>query len=202
MITITEKAKIALVEIIQKKGRDQWLGLRLKVTGGVPGAWTSDFRPVRPGEEKNDDLLVEIPPYHIFIDPDSMPKLSGVVIDVTPTFAGPSFKIDFPQPKWDDPVAAKLQKLIVDKINPGLASHGGYAALLGVKGSKAEIVLGGGCQGCGLSKATLRQGIEVMIKQEIPEIKEVLDRTDHTAGENPYYKSLDGEPVNGKSPLA
>jgi Fe-S cluster biogenesis protein NfuA len=35
---------------------------------------------------------------------------------------------------------------------------------------------------------TLRQGIEVMLKEEIPEITEVLDTTDHAAGDNPYYQ--------------
>ena len=46
---------------------------------------------------------------------------------------------------------------------------------------------GGGCQGCGMADMTLKQGVAAQLKQQIPEIGEVVDATDHTAGENPYY---------------
>ena len=45
----------------------------------------------------------------------------------------------------------------------------------------------GGCQGCGMAAATLRQGIEKILKDSIPELVAVVDVTDHDAGENPYY---------------
>ena len=47
--------------------------------------------------------------------------------------------------------------------------------------------MGGGCQGCGAADVTLKSGIERLIKEEIPEIAEVLDTTDHASGANPYY---------------
>jgi Fe/S biogenesis protein NfuA len=47
--------------------------------------------------------------------------------------------------------------------------------------------MGGGCQGCGAADVTLKAGIERLIKEELPEIEEVLDATDHAAGTNPYY---------------
>ena len=47
--------------------------------------------------------------------------------------------------------------------------------------------MGGGCQGCAVSAMTLRDGIERAIKEHIPEITEVVDATDHDAGENPFY---------------
>ena len=201
-LEITDKAVNGLLEIVNSKGRGHWLGLRLKISGGIPGAWQSDFRPVRLGEELPDDIVIVHKKLKIYLDRDSAPKVRGAKIDIVPTFGGPSFKIDYPQPTWDDPIEQQLQQLIVERINPGLASHGGYSALLGVKNGVADIVMGGGCQGCGLSAATLRQGIEVMIRESIPEIKEVRDMTDHTAGENPYYKQVsDGEDVSGKSPL-
>ena len=34
---------------------------------------------------------------------------------------------------------------------------------------------------------TLKQGVEVMIKDNVPEISEVIDATDHAAGTNPFY---------------
>ena len=50
-------------------------------------------------------------------------------------------------------------------------------------------MLEGGCQGCGMADVTLKQGIEVMIKEAIPEIEEVIDVTDHANGRNPYYQA-------------
>jgi Fe/S biogenesis protein NfuA len=49
--------------------------------------------------------------------------------------------------------------------------------------------MGGGCQGCGAADVTLKAGIERLIKEEIPEVAEVLDATDHSQGANPYYSS-------------
>ena len=50
------------------------------------------------------------------------------------------------------------------------------------------IRLEGGCQGCGMADVTLKQGVEVAIKQAVPSINHVLDSTDHAGGENPYFQ--------------
>ena len=73
-------------------------------------------------------------------------------------------------------------------INPALASHGGYASLVEVQGDDTVVVtMGGGCQGCAMSQATLSDGIKRAIMEAIPEVSEVIDVTDHDAGENPYF---------------
>jgi len=84
-------------------------------------------------------------------------------------------------------IPEQLQQLLDQHINPSLASHGGFANLLGVDGPTAYITMGGGCQGCAMSAATLREGITVMITEAIPEITDVVDATDHEAGDNPYF---------------
>jgi Fe-S cluster biogenesis protein NfuA len=60
--------------------------------------------------------------------------------------------------------------------------------LLDVQGDTVFLRLGGGCQGCGMVDVTLKQGIEVIIKEELPEIARVIDQTDHAGGSNPYYQ--------------
>src|SRR2546421_464446 len=65
---------------------------------------------------------------------------------------------------------------------------GGYVDLLEVREGAAYVELGGGCQGCAQVDVTLRQGIEVAIKAAVPQITEVIDRTDHAAGTNPYFQ--------------
>jgi Fe/S biogenesis protein NfuA len=84
-------------------------------------------------------------------------------------------------------LANKVQELLDSTINPAVAGHGGYVQLIDVRDNKVYLQLGGGCQGCGAADITLKAGIERLIREEIPEIEEVLDTTDHSSGTNPYY---------------
>ena len=86
-----------------------------------------------------------------------------------------------------DDLATKVQDLLDSMINPAVAGHGGFVQLIDVKDNKVYLQLGGGCQGCGAADITLKSGIERLIKEELPEVEEVLDTTDHGAGTNPYY---------------
>jgi len=81
----------------------------------------------------------------------------------------------------------KVQELIDTMINPAIAGHGGYVDLIDVQDNRVYLQMGGGCQGCGAADITLKSGIERLIKDELPEVVEVLDTTDHASGSNPYY---------------
>jgi Fe/S biogenesis protein NfuA len=81
----------------------------------------------------------------------------------------------------------KVQELIETMINPAVAGHGGFVELIDVQDNRVYLQMGGGCQGCGAADITLKSGIERLIKEELPEVTEVLDTTDHAAGNNPYY---------------
>ncbi|MEK7370829.1 MAG: NifU family protein [candidate division NC10 bacterium] len=86
-----------------------------------------------------------------------------------------------------DDLKARVQELIESTINPAVAGHGGFVELIDVQENKVYLKLGGGCQGCGAADITLKAGIERLIKEELPEVEEVLDTTDHSSGSNPYY---------------
>jgi len=77
--------------------------------------------------------------------------------------------------------------IIKERINPAIASHGGFIELLDVKNKDIFIRMGGGCQGCAASAATLKQGVDQMLKSEVPDLGQIIDTTDHAAGTNPYY---------------
>jgi Fe-S cluster biogenesis protein NfuA len=81
-----------------------------------------------------------------------------------------------------------IQRLINERINPQVASHGGHIALVGVLKETAYIRMGGGCQGCGMANVTLKQGVAKAIQAQIPSITNILDVTDHADGTNPYYQ--------------
>ena len=89
-------------------------------------------------------------------------------------------------------VRDKVQELIDTAINPAVAGHGGFIELIDVQDTTVYLRMGGGCQGCGAADVTLKAGIERMIFEEVPEITEVLDTTDHASGDNPYYAPSKG----------
>ena len=81
----------------------------------------------------------------------------------------------------------QIQTLLEEQVNPMLASHGGNVVLEGIKDNAAYVRFGGGCQGCSMIDTTVKQGVEVMLKESIPELIGVFDITDHSEGESPFY---------------
>jgi len=63
---------------------------------------------------------------------------------------------------------------VLDKIRPSLVADGGNVELIEVNNGVVKLKLTGACAGCPMSTMTLKQGIERILKQEIPEIKEVV----------------------------
>lgn len=80
----------------------------------------------------------------------------------------------------------KLELLFDEQVRPALAAHGGNVEIIDLDNDKLFVRLSGGCQGCSSSKATLKDGIQTLVKQNFPMISEVIDLTDHIAGESPY----------------
>jgi Fe/S biogenesis protein NfuA len=105
--------------------------------------------------------------------------------------------LDLPELDLADPTTATVQMLIDDMVNPQIASHGGLASLAAVKDDVVYVRLGGGCQGCAMASVTLKQGVEQIIRQALPQIREVVDVTNHGQGDNPYFASAKG----GASPF-
>ena len=88
-----------------------------------------------------------------------------------------------------DVLRQRIQQIIDEQINPGVASHGGYVEVVDVADNNVFLRMGGGCQGCGAADMTLRMGVERLLREEVPQIHQVFDATDHAAGQNPYYSA-------------
>jgi Fe/S biogenesis protein NfuA len=85
-------------------------------------------------------------------------------------------------------VPQRVVQVLEQQINPSIAAHGGRADLVAVEDGTAYLRLSGGCQGCGMASVTLSQGIEVALRDGVPEVQRVVDVTDHAAGSNPYFE--------------
>lgn len=89
----------------------------------------------------------------------------------------------------DDALFDKVSMIFDSRINPQVAGHGGSVDLIDVQDGIVMLRLMGGCQGCGMADVTLRQGIEATLKQVAPEVRGIVDVTDHASGASPYFAS-------------
>jgi Fe/S biogenesis protein NfuA len=166
-------------------------GLRIGIEGRSATAFQYSLGLATETEE--DDIVIEIGTFKVLVDAKSAADLKGAVIDYVEDLNSSGFKIENPNiPTWDNPKAQKIQELIDERINPAVAAHGGQIDLLNVEDETIYIHMGGGCQGCGMANVTLKHGIEAMIQEVFPEIKQVIDTTDHASGTNPYYSAGKG----------
>lgn len=108
--------------------------------------------------------------------------LAGPGPAVAPKAAAPAGSNDV-----DDALYEQVADLFDRQVNPMVARHGGRVELIDVQDAVVMVRMAGGCQGCGMADVTLRQGIEAMLHQHVPEVRGIVDITDHAAGSNPYF---------------
>ena len=190
LLTVTDAAKEKIRSVIEDQGMEVE-GLRISINGRSASAFEYGLGlevELGPG-----DVVIDCGDFKVLIDPESAENLQGAIIDYVEDLNSNGFKIDNPNtPTWDNPKAQAIQQLIDERINPAVASHGGQIDLLDVTDDSIYIHMGGGCQGCGMANVTLKHGIEGMIQEHFPEIKNIIDTTDHASGTNPYYESSKG----------
>ena len=89
--------------------------------------------------------------------------------------------------KLSGSIEEQIQLMLDEQVNPMLASHGGNVMLEGIKDSTAYVRFGGGCQGCSMIYTTVKQGVELMLKESNPDLAVVYEVTDHSEGEAPFF---------------
>ena len=187
-ITFSDTARSKLLEVLTGYP-EEVAGLRLKITGRTSEGFEHVLTIVEKGIEPVGDATLQFPDFLLFVEGERIEDLRGT--NVHYEFKGPNVSgLEFhnPNPVWRDPLAQEIQRIFDEQVNPQIAAHGGYVQLLELRGKRAYIEMGGGCQGCGMAGVTLKQGIEVAVKEALPEIEELVDVTDHQSGDNPYYK--------------
>jgi len=193
MIEITKSAQEYFGRLIAQQEMDD-IGLHLTVLKpGTPLA-SCDLQFHVPGQSGEKELEFNYDEFNLYVPAGDESWLEQAKIDYESSDTGGQLTIKAPGIKGNKPedsadLTDKINWILEAEINPGLASHGGMVALELIT-PENEVVLrfGGGCQGCGMVNVTLQDGIEKTLKEYFPEIKAVIDATDHATGENPYYK--------------
>jgi Fe/S biogenesis protein NfuA len=187
MLSISPKAREMLDQFAEQADESSEVLLRVEIVGRGPNGFQYDLQFVSSDDRKDDDVELELEEMRVLVAARSVQYLEGATIDYKETLMGGGFSFDNPNPLWVDELSKAVAEIIASEVNPVVASHGGHVDLIGVDSGKAIIAFGGGCQGCGMVDVTLKQGVEVMIKDSVPGISEVVDATDHAAGTNPFY---------------
>jgi Fe/S biogenesis protein NfuA len=192
MLTFTERAReMVLAFLGQSQGEVQ--ALRIQAEGGSPLVPSFELTLVDDEDRDPEDLEVDGGGFRVLVDPRSAERLQGATVDFVERVNESGFEIRTPAsangaaPAGE--LAERVQGVLDEQVNPAIAAHGGRIDLVGVEGSEVYMEMSGGCQGCAMSRMTLRQGVEKMIRQAIPEVTEIHDVTDHAAGENPYFSA-------------
>ncbi|MDG1027114.1 MAG: Fe-S biogenesis protein NfuA [Gammaproteobacteria bacterium] len=193
MVSITESAQEYLAELLKKQDCE---GIAVRIfilDAGTPKAETC-ISFCRPGEEKDDDEVKQYEAFKAFIELHSIPFLEEAVVDFAKDSMGGQLTIKAPNSRLpkisdDSPIEDRVNYILYNEINPGLAAHGGHVTLEELfEENIAVLRFGGGCQGCGMVDVTLKDGVEKTLLEQVPQLKEVRDVTDHTVKENAYYQ--------------
>ncbi len=197
VFTVSPDAIEMILTLQEQEPGDEPYGLLVEVTGmrGAQFAYELSFAAV--SAHQGDDYLEEMHgDLHLILRHQDLDKLrgsslkltdSGLAMDNPNVPASPAMAA--PRGELTGPLADQIQVVITEQVNPAIASHGGGAELVSVEGSTAYLRLFGGCQGCGMAQVTLKQGIEKILLDSIPELTGVIDVTDHQSGDNPYYEA-------------
>ena len=74
----------------------------------------------------------------------------------------------------DDEVVSQIKELLYTRVRPAVAQDGGDIVFEGFNDGVVTVQMRGACAGCPSSTATLKMGIENMLRHYIPEVKEVI----------------------------
>ncbi|MCJ8314706.1 MAG: Fe-S biogenesis protein NfuA [Saccharospirillaceae bacterium] len=146
----------------------------------------------KPGEEKDDDEVIQLERFTVYLEAMSLPYLDEAQVDYQTQNLGGQLTIKAPNAKMpkvskDSPIEQQIEYLLHTQINPGLSSHGGDVSLESITDDMIAVLkFGGGCQGCSSVDLTLKEGVEKTLLEAVPALKGVKDVTDHSDTDNAY----------------
>ncbi len=204
VLNVTDAALAKVLQLRAAESADESLALWVEVSGISGSAYSYDMYFQAASDARPEDWTGVQDGLTIVVPAESAPKMAGSILDLNrdllaggmsirnpnppPAPAPASPAMTGPPPDLSGDVAQRVIQVLDAQINPSIAAHGGRADLVAVEDDAAYLRLSGGCAGCGMAAVTLSQGIEVAIKESVPEIVKIVDVTDHAAGTNPYYE--------------
>ena len=204
VLRLTAPALAEILELRAGESAPESLGLCVEISGAHDDVYTYDMYFQATSDAAPGDWIDSLDGLTLIVPGPSIDRVRGSVLDLSPDADGGGMVIrnpnrppparrspamSGPPPDLSGDVAQRLLQVLEEQINPAIAAHGGRADLVAVEEETAYLRLSGGCAGCGMAAVTLSQGIEVAIRESVPEIVNIIDVTDHASGTNPYYEA-------------
>ncbi len=193
-IQFTDLARDAVLRFADMGG-DSEPAVRIQVASPSPLDPRYEITLIDDDEKCAEDLVFGQRGFDVVVDPESAKLLEGASVDWVESLMESGFKVENPNlapigsKPLEGPLAERVRQVIDQYVNPGVAQHGGHVTLVEVRDDIVYLQMGGGCQGCGMASVTLSQGIERILKEQVPEIVGIQDVTNHSAGDSPYFTS-------------
>jgi Fe/S biogenesis protein NfuA len=194
MITFTERARAMVQEFVDQSDEND-LALRIG-TSGSPVAPSFDLTLVGMAERTDDEQMIDGGGFMVLVKSADAELLEGATVDFVERVNESGFEVrparaarsgpGRPSGIPTGPIADRVRSVLETQVNPAIAAHGGMISLVDVENTDVYVEMSGGCQGCALSRMTLKQGVERMLREAVPELTAVHDVTDHASGDNPY----------------
>ena len=92
--------------------------------------------------------------------------------------------------RTNEEISTDIKKILESKVKPAVAQHGGIINFMSFEDGVATLEMAGSCSGCAMSKQTLQDGVESMLKHYVPEVNSIVGEDDQQAaagGYTPYY---------------
>ena len=194
MVAISAEAQEYLRDLLDKQQDESVTGIRMFVNDpGTPQAETC-ITYCRAEDLGDDDEQRGYEGFTAWFDQHSVPFLEGASVDFLSDRMGGQLTIRAPNAKLpsindDSLLPDRINYLLQTEVNPNLAQHGGMVSLVEITEDQVAVLrFGGGCQGCGMVDVTLKDGVEKLILEKLPELGGVRDVTDHTDRSQAYYR--------------
>jgi Fe/S biogenesis protein NfuA len=204
VLRLTAAALAEILELRAGEAAPETLALCVEVSGTQDDTYIYDMYFQGAADATASDWIETLDGLTLVVPGASIDRLRGSVLDLSPDVDGNGMVIRNPNrppptprspamtgppPDLSGDVAQRVLQVLEYEINPAIAAHGGRADLVAVEEDTAYLRLSGGCAGCGMAAVTLSQGIEVAIRDSVPEIVNIVDVTDHASGTNPFYEA-------------
>lgn len=194
MLTFTDRAR-EMVQAFINQSDGELSYLRIS-SHGSPMAPQFELTLVSDDEREGSEVEVDLDGFTALIPDTSLDALRGATVDFVERVNESGFEVRPAEGSAAPPrtvptgaLAERVREVLDQQVNPAIASHGGAISLVDVQDTEIFLEMSGGCQGCAMSRLTLRQGVERMLRQAIPELTAVHDVTDHASGVNPYFQA-------------
>ena len=199
MLTFTDRAT-EVVRAFLDQSSGELEALRISAQPGSPVAPRFELTLISKDEREDGEMEIEGPGFPVVFKLGDSGRLEGATVDFVERVNESGFEVKTVgqdkepattprtagEPQGD--IADRVRAVLDSQVNPAIAAHGGMISLVDVQDTEISVQMSGGCQGCALSRMTLRQGVEKMLRQSIPELTAVHDVTDHASGESPFFQ--------------